>query len=703
MAQPSNVPRRAWQRRNLGAKRAAASTPSEEQPTKHTRAIPIRKRQTRSCQERSDGTYSSFASSSDSESDDSEEYESPRRPLISSRAVQPRTQNISVDVSSDESDFSCPSDSDCDSGFDSGYHSLDEDPDDKAEYYDELLKRFQTEGPTLANHGDNTKQMEQDQEEKWNKFCKYRKLDPIEALRQCEVPLFKLYLVWRVENSRIKKESSVMTYWKVLSMVYSQKTASWMTEGVLYDVRNWIHTYVTPTYGLDTSKKEKAGIFIEDLAVLLNHHWIRDEEVFAHERLRVQLAGNIILAGATATRPGALIGQLRYEHLEFQLFPPLSGDERPRIVLKVNLEHIKRSGGQSEPKQFAFREDDMLIYDPLIPIMALAFADQAFQNEFVGPEDIYKLVVPANSDRLRIHWKDKWRKRPVFRDVEDSEHGLQVALDKALQYPKERRHLIRLGRSIGLAKALEWYDLRRGSGKKLNEALTPEERNKIMGHRQGDSRVYVQYYMSTFNDTDCQSICFGSAPQHDLIHLAGRLLRHGDAPTALTDQQKLEVNQDPELVRYREKRTRTLQRMKSQGYRTRADAEGTELAAQYDRHKKKADSVSKKLKTQRLESVIKEFHDSVHVKEINRQLNGIKPPDVIAPPTIEYDLPERARLARLFSRAADVTNRDELHPLRMDLQGIFVRSISRGSTRRFLVLMTAARSFLSTQNISQST
>ena len=79
-----------------------------------------------------------------------------------------------------------------------------------------------------------------------------------------------------------------------------------------------------------------------------------------------------------------------------------------------------------------------------------------------------------------------------------------------------------------------------------------------MGHRQGDSRVYVQYYMSTFNDVDCQTICFGSAPQHDLIHLAGRLLRHGDAPTALTNQQKFEVNQDPDLVAFRRKRTLAL-------------------------------------------------------------------------------------------------------------------------------------------------
>ncbi len=73
-----------------------------------------------------------------------------------------------------------------------------------------------------------------------DRFCKRRKLDPIEALRQCDAPLFKLYLVWRVENkrSRIKKESSIMTYWKILSMIYSQKTANWMREDVLYDVRN---------------------------------------------------------------------------------------------------------------------------------------------------------------------------------------------------------------------------------------------------------------------------------------------------------------------------------------------------------------------------------------------------------------------------------------------------------------------------------
>ncbi|KAM4067346.1 hypothetical protein HRG_001311 [Hirsutella rhossiliensis] len=240
---------------------------------------------------------------------------------------------------------------------------------------------------------------------------------------RCDAALFKVYLDLRVKKSRIKKESTIALYWKRLSQVYAQKSAKWMTESVLFDIRN---------YGLDTSKKEKSGIFIDDLAIMLNHLWIRDEEIFTHERLRVQLSANLILAGATATRPGALIGQLLYENLEFQVFPPST------------------SSGQRElrAKRFAFREDDLLLYDPLIPMMAL----------------------------------------------------------------------------------LEWYDLRRGSGKKLNEALTPEERNKIMGHRKGDSSTYLQYYMSNFIDVDCQSICFGTAPQHDLVQLAARLRRHDGAP-----------------------------------------------------------------------------------------------------------------------------------------------------------------------------
>lgn len=56
-----------------------------------------------------------------------------------------------------------------DSGDHSGYASV-EDPDERADFYDDLLETFRAKGPTLANHGDNTKKMIQEQEQKWKKY-----------------------------------------------------------------------------------------------------------------------------------------------------------------------------------------------------------------------------------------------------------------------------------------------------------------------------------------------------------------------------------------------------------------------------------------------------------------------------------------------------------------------------------------------------
>jgi hypothetical protein len=72
---------------------------------------------------------------------------------------------------------------------------------------------------------------------------------------------------------------------------------------------------------------------------------VRDTEVFAHERLRVQLSPFLILAGCTATRPKALVG-LQYEDIEFQLFPSRRIGGRPIVIMKLNLKRIKRSGGK---------------------------------------------------------------------------------------------------------------------------------------------------------------------------------------------------------------------------------------------------------------------------------------------------------------------------------------------------------------------
>ena len=180
------------------------------------------------------------------------------------------------------------------------------------------------------------------------------------------------------------------------------------------------------------------------------------------------MAPILILAGATSTRPGALIGKLRYKDVQFHVFPPSPGCKRARVGMVVTLTKTKRTAGQSRPKKYGFHEEDTLLRDPILYMESLAFADDAFDNGIKSPIDIYTLTVPANHSSLILPWKPEWRDKQIFRDIQGRGKNITVSLDRAFQYWKARTYLIRLGRAVGFEKQLEWYDLRRGSGKKLN-------------------------------------------------------------------------------------------------------------------------------------------------------------------------------------------------------------------------------------------
>lgn len=187
---------------------------------------------------------------------------------------------------------------------------------------------------------------------------------------------------------------------------------------------------------------------------MLNQHWALDEEIVTHEQLRVQLAGVLILAGATSTRLGALIEHLCYRCIEFHVFPTAPGCTRARIGMVVMLRKTKRTAGRSRPKQYGFHEEDTLLRDPILYIESLAWADRTIENDFRSPEDIYNLVVPLGQSRLILPWMKGWRNRPIFRDTIGRGKDIVIALDRASRYGKARK-LIRIGRVLGYEKLLE--------------------------------------------------------------------------------------------------------------------------------------------------------------------------------------------------------------------------------------------------------
>jgi len=138
----------------------------------------------------------------------------------------------------------------------------------------------------------------------------------------------------------------------------------------------------------------------------------------------------------------------------------------------------------------------------------------------------------------------------------------------------------------------------------LQEALTPEERNQAMGHTQGGS-TFQRYYMPDLIERDFQSIYFGTPAHDDLIQAIARmgLSRDRRAPTELTDAQKDELRENPELVKFREKRDRCTAKIRRC---LKPDAD-TDLKRQREQLTAKIHSTLAKLHRERLNQAIREF------------------------------------------------------------------------------------------------
>ncbi|KAK3933445.1 hypothetical protein QBC46DRAFT_414764 [Diplogelasinospora grovesii] len=132
---PTSMYRRAWQRRGIRCDRAAASkstTISKDEPRKPARET---QRHASRVQEWPDDT--SLDSESTGESDTC---------IPVNRRIISVTGTCKVSRRLDASDSDSSSESESDSDIDSGYGSLEEDPDERAEFYDHLLERFRSQG-----------------------------------------------------------------------------------------------------------------------------------------------------------------------------------------------------------------------------------------------------------------------------------------------------------------------------------------------------------------------------------------------------------------------------------------------------------------------------------------------------------------------------------------------------------------------------
>jgi ABC-type phosphate transport system auxiliary subunit len=138
--------------------------------------------------------------------------------------------------------------------------------------------------------------------------------------------------------------------------------------------------------------------------------------------------------------------------------------------------------------------------------------------------------------------------------------------------------------------------------------LTPEERREIMGNR-GD--VYERYYMPNSIDRDTLAIYLGTTLRDDLIQAVGHLECHEEAPDKLTDAQKREIWNDPEILRLLRRRGRYAAKIKQCGYPTIKAAKGTKYFTRHAEAQSRINSLKTKLSRKLLDKTIDEFHETV--------------------------------------------------------------------------------------------
>ena len=164
------------------------------------------------------------------------------------------------------------------------------------------------------------------------------------------------------------------------------------------------------------------------------------------------------------------------------------------------------------------------VFCPILPLIALAFADDAFANEGIRtPADLFRLrVEDPNRNYLEVPWKASILDAPIFRSVGPGKSYISKTM--SLKYTDFDYHPKRLGMFAGFPDGVRSYDIRRGAASAIDSPeVTVAQRMQIMGHARAD--VFKHYIHRTVQ-VDTQAAFLAGIP---LLVSAGECFPRGYA------------------------------------------------------------------------------------------------------------------------------------------------------------------------------
>ncbi len=172
----------------------------------------------------------------------------------------------------------------------------------------------------------------------------------------------------------------------------------------------WIPPTLAPELDLQSSVKNKSGLFIGDLGGVLHRRATRRSARTSSSGCRWPPSSSTRVPRRRGRAPSYTYTTATSHSSSA---PSTPGSTRPCLGVVITLRKTKRTKGRSIPRSYGFHEEDTLLRDPQISPRASPLPTA---NNLRGLDDIYNLAVPAGNSQTRIPWDKDWRDKPIFRD-----------------------------------------------------------------------------------------------------------------------------------------------------------------------------------------------------------------------------------------------------------------------------------------------
>ncbi|KAI9799085.1 MAG: hypothetical protein M1833_004279 [Piccolia ochrophora] len=509
----------------------------------------------------------------------------------------------------------------------------------------------------------------------WVRYCQTMALRdpegyacPLTVLRDGPAKKYMIFFAWYCMNYPARRLNSYDSKWRALRCLFFFEFDSVINPTISRHVNNYIRKELCEKFNLLEGTRPKRELGPVGLYSLLDYHWTLDREIFKHERERLQVATVLLFISYTSLRPGSLVESNCYrgtnqslQYKDVRVFL-LRADNENASVLVLELDAWLQKGKRHRAELTTFtmyEQPGNLILCPVTHFLGLAFADVAFRNEKLTPENIRTLQVPKDQGKLQIKFKDEVSEVPIFRRVEQTAFGPRISAERAMPYNTLHFAVGRLGQRGGCDFALHPYAIRRYVATTMDASgVSTAQLCLSLGHAGADT--FRKHYQSRRVTVDVQSCFLGTRSRADLIKAASETYtrRHPDLPQRPPEEEKQQISRDSQLCDMREKRQqlKDLLTAKYGGLkRARQSSTCEDLIQKWDRYSRDIMKRSRTLKKKSHREALYTFHDNADVLEVDAQLNGRTTckASTLEPTleTVDHQILERRRFAALVEEA----------------------------------------------------